>query len=72
MSRKQAPTSKTNSGKTLAIWIAIGIGVGTAIGAAVGDVAVWTAFGVPIGVAAYGVITLLRKRDKRGGANNRT
>jgi len=67
---KQVPTSKTNSGKGLAIWIAVGIGVGTAIGAAVDDIAMWTALGVPIGVVGYGLITLLSKRRNRRGANN--
>ena len=68
MSKKSVPISKTNSGKTLAIWIAIGIGAGTAIGAAAGSIGVWTAWGVPMGVVAYGVITLL---SKRRDANNR-
>ena len=50
---------KDRSAKQLGIAVALGIAIGAAIGAAVGDVGRWTALGVRMGVAVYGVIELL-------------
>ena len=50
----------------VASWMAIGIGIGTAIGAGTGQMGLWVALGVPIGVGMYAAQDLWRKYRTRG------
>ncbi|HVP22287.1 MAG TPA: hypothetical protein VMS77_00080 [Conexivisphaerales archaeon] len=47
--------------RNLSFCLAIGIGVGVAIGAAIGNLAIWTALGAPIGLVFYGLSRLLKR-----------
>ena len=51
---------KDRSSKHLGMAVGLSVAVGGAIGAAVGHLGLWTSLGVPMEVAVYGVIGLLR------------